>query len=61
MILETDPALRRQVESSIPLGRIGRPEEIGEVAVWLLSDHATLVTGAHLNAGGGGINLAASQ
>lgn len=52
--LRNDPAQRRMIEESIPLGRIGRPEEIGEVVVWLLSDKASLVSGAHVNAGGGG-------
>lgn len=49
-----DPVRLREVEASIPLGRMGRPEEIAEVAVWLLSERASLVTGAHVNAGGGG-------
>ena len=50
----SDPNKLRELEASIPLGRMGRPEEIADVAVWLLSDRATLVTGAHINAGGGG-------
>lgn len=55
--LTATPEQQAQYEKSIPLGRMGLPEEIGEVAVWLLSEHATLVTGAHVNAGGGGFNL----
>lgn len=58
--LSTDPELKRRVEESIPLGRVGQPEEIAEVAVWLLSEKASLVTGAHINAGGGGFHVAAS-
>ena len=58
--LAANPEMRRKVEESIPLGRLGRPEEIGELAVWLLSDRASLVTGAHINAGGGGFNVQAS-
>ena len=58
--LERDPALRRQVEQSLPNGRLGQPEEIAEVAVWLVSEAASLVTGAHVNAGGGGFLVAAS-
>jgi NAD(P)-dependent dehydrogenase (short-subunit alcohol dehydrogenase family) len=34
---------------NIPLGRAGRPEEVAESIVWLLSDKASLVTGAVLN------------
>jgi NAD(P)-dependent dehydrogenase (short-subunit alcohol dehydrogenase family) len=52
--LRHDPARRSEIENSIPLGRIGRPEEIGQVAVWLLSEQASFVSGAHVNAGGGG-------
>jgi NAD(P)-dependent dehydrogenase (short-subunit alcohol dehydrogenase family) len=32
-----------------PIGRAGRPEEVAESIVWLLSDKASLVTGAILN------------
>ena len=56
--LETDPALRKRVEASIPLGRIGQPEEVAELILWLLSDKASLVTGAHVNVGGGGFHVA---
>ena len=36
-----------------PLGHIGRPEEIGELAAFLLSDKASYITGAtHLIDGG---------
>lgn len=52
--LQANPDRQRELENSIPLGRIGRPEEIGEVIVWLLSDKASFVSGAHVNAGGGG-------
>ena len=56
--LEADPERRKRVESSIPLGRIGQPEEVAELILWLLSDKAALVTGAHVNAGGGGFHVA---
>ena len=59
--LAADPELRKKVEASIPQGRLGEPEEIAEVIVWLLSDKASLVTGAHINAGGGGFHVAASS
>jgi NAD(P)-dependent dehydrogenase (short-subunit alcohol dehydrogenase family) len=42
------PALAR-----IPQGRLGRPEEIAEMAVWLLSDRASYVTGATVTVDGG--------
>jgi 2,5-dichloro-2,5-cyclohexadiene-1,4-diol dehydrogenase 1 len=36
-----------------PLARIGEPNELGEAAVWLLSDAASYVTGAYLPVDGG--------
>ena len=59
--LADDPQLRAKVESTIPLGRLGQPEEIADVIMWLLSDHASLVTGAHINAGGGGFLITGSR
>lgn len=35
--------------AATPLGRAGRPEEVAESIVWLLSEKASLVTGAVLN------------
>lgn len=35
--------------SQTPLGRAGRPEEVAESIVWLLSDKASLITGAILD------------
>jgi NAD(P)-dependent dehydrogenase (short-subunit alcohol dehydrogenase family) len=35
--------------SKTPLGRAGRPEEVAEAIIWLLSEKASLVTGAILN------------
>ncbi len=36
-----------------PMGRLARPEEIGEVVVWLCSDAASFVTGHTMAADGG--------
>lgn len=58
--LQRTPEALRRIEESIPMGRIGRPEEIAEIAMWLLSDSAILVTGAQINAGGGGFHVAAA-
>lgn len=58
--LDADPEVRKTVEESIPMGRIGRPEEIADIAMWLMSPASSLVTGAHIDAGGGGFNVAGS-
>jgi|SRR5690625_278387 len=36
-----------------PIGRLGKSEEIAELAVWLASDRASFVTGAYFPADGG--------
>ncbi|MFJ7982691.1 glucose 1-dehydrogenase [Lysinibacillus xylanilyticus] len=48
-----DPAKRADVESMVPMGYIGKPEEIAAVAVWLASSQASYVTGITLFADGG--------
>lgn len=42
------------IERTIPLGRMARPEEVGNVAVFLASDLASYVSGATLACHGGG-------
>lgn len=46
---EAEAKLGRQV----PLGRIGKPEEIAAAAVYLLSDESRFITGAELKVDGG--------
>ena len=58
--LEADPELKKAVEDSIPMGRIGQPGEIADIALWLMSPASSLITGAHIDAGGGGFNVAGS-
>ncbi|MDE0209456.1 MAG: SDR family oxidoreductase [Boseongicola sp.] len=58
--LEADPETKKAVEDSIPMGRIGQPGEIAEIALWLMSPAWSLITGAHIDAGGGGFNVAGS-
>lgn len=59
--LDADPELLKVLEASIPMGRRGEPEEIAEVALWLISPAASFVTGAHVNAGGGGFHVAGQR
>lgn len=58
--LEANPELKKSVENSIPLGRLGTCDEIAEIAVWLISPSASLVTGAFVDASGGGFHVAGS-
>ena len=42
------------IERTIPLGRMARPEEVGQVAAFLASDLASYVSGATIECHGGG-------
>lgn len=48
-----DPAVRSQSESMIPCGRIGNPEDIASVVLFLLSDMSDYMTGTNVFADGG--------
>ncbi|BBH18475.1 short chain dehydrogenase [Nocardioides baekrokdamisoli] len=43
-----------RIEATIPLGRMARPDEVGNVAVFLASDLASYVSGASVGCHGGG-------
>lgn len=45
--------LRKEKEASIPMGRMGEPEEVARVAAFLASDLASYVTGAIIPMDGG--------
>lgn len=45
--------VRDTITASIPVGRLGRPEEIGGLCAYLASDLAGYITGATLNINGG--------
>lgn len=45
--------LQKQVEQQVPLGRIGIPEDIAPIAVFLASDDSSWLTGETLIASGG--------
>jgi meso-butanediol dehydrogenase / (S,S)-butanediol dehydrogenase / diacetyl reductase len=48
-----DPEMRKRIESRIPLRRLGRPEDIANVVLFLASDLAAFVTGSAYVADGG--------
>jgi NAD(P)-dependent dehydrogenase (short-subunit alcohol dehydrogenase family) len=52
-----EPAAAVRVEEEVgrlhPVGRIGRPEEVADAVVWLLSDAASFVSGATVPVDGG--------
>lgn len=49
----TDPKKREYMEGRIPMGRLGRPEDIASVVAFLASDMASYMSGAALLVDGG--------
>jgi L-rhamnose 1-dehydrogenase len=49
----SDPKKRAYLDSRVPLGRFGKPEDVADVVVFLASDLARYVTGASLLVDGG--------
>ncbi len=43
----------KEMEKSIPMRRVGRPEEIADAVLWLCSDAASYVTGQSISVDGG--------
>lgn len=48
-----NPHITEQVTARHPVGRLGTPEEVAEVVVWLCSDAASFVTGHTMTVDGG--------
>jgi len=53
MIAHLPPERRVQAGASLPLGRLGTPEDISAAILWLLSDASSFVTGIALPLDGG--------
>jgi len=47
------PAMEREIEAETPLGRVGRPEDIANTVVFLVSEQGGWLTGQLLYVGGG--------
>ena len=50
-----DAGIERMMTQGVPLGRLGRPSEIGEAAAWLCSDAASFVLGHAMAVDGGSV------
>lgn len=53
--MERDPAIAAFLRSKNPIGRLAKPEEVAEAAVWLCTNQASYVLGHTLVADGGAV------
>jgi acetoacetyl-CoA reductase len=53
LVMAMPEAVRGKIVDSVPMGRLGRPEEIGHAVAFLASDEAGFITGANLPVNGG--------
>jgi 3-oxoacyl-[acyl-carrier protein] reductase len=50
-----DPKTGEKIRSTIPLGRVGTPEEIAAPVLFLCTEHASFITGEVFNVNGGAV------
>jgi NAD(P)-dependent dehydrogenase (short-subunit alcohol dehydrogenase family) len=53
---ESSPDIAKAVLATMPGGRLGRPEQVAEAAVWLCGDPANWVSGLSMVVDGGAVN-----
>ena len=50
-----DPKTGDEIRSTIPLGRVGKPEEIAGPVLFLCTEYASFITGEVFNVNGGAV------
>jgi len=53
MVMAVKEEIRNQIIAQIPVGRLGKPEEIARLVSYLASDDAAFITGANIAINGG--------
>ena len=53
MVMAVPEAVRNRIIDGIPVGRLGKPEEIAALVTFLCTDDASFITGTNLAANGG--------
>lgn len=51
----SDPKTRKAILATIPLGRVGKPEEIAGPILFLCTEHASFISGEVFNVNGGAV------
>jgi acetoacetyl-CoA reductase len=53
MVMAIAEEVRNKIVAQIPVGRLGKPEEMAAIVAFLASDDAAFITGANISANGG--------
>ncbi|MDK2126596.1 beta-ketoacyl-ACP reductase [Parachitinimonas caeni] len=53
MVMAVKEEVRNAIVAQIPVGRLGKPEEVADLVVFLASDHAGFITGSNIAMNGG--------
>jgi acetoacetyl-CoA reductase len=53
MVMAIDEEIRNQIIKGIPVGRLGKPDEIAKLVCYLASDDASFITGSNIAINGG--------
>ena len=53
MVMAVDESIRNQIIAQIPVGRLGKPEEIAKVVSFLADEKSGFITGSNLSVNGG--------
>ena len=53
LLAQLSPEIKQQLVGLHPIGRLGKPEEVAELVLWLSSDKASFITGAYYPVDGG--------
>ena len=53
MVMAIREDIRQGIIDTVPMKRLGRPDEIGDLCAYLASDKAAYITGATININGG--------
>jgi NAD(P)-dependent dehydrogenase (short-subunit alcohol dehydrogenase family) len=51
--VDSDPTMHSALVAMHPIGRLGQPEEVAELVMWLSSNKASFVTGSYYAVDGG--------